>query len=275
MKGRITKSSRLGGGEFQHTRGFNAARQEPGLTEDGPKKDRLEKEALFLNAVFLREPEARASLERISDALPKSIEAGETPPRPEEEVRDWCRRWNLNAPWCQEAAEQLISQWWLELQPGGERFSSDALRSRSSSEERATQVFRDPLNIDFGFWATTQQIRKEFEEQCESVLNRELKTFCDRIEQQAPAAGMERTPEKREFDHFYWLARRVVHGESASYMKRFTASLENVSIRAINKAVNELARDLELTIGRPRQNIVRHRVVESVARAKKRRKRTG
>jgi hypothetical protein len=268
-------SSRLGGGEFQYTRGFNATRQEPGLAEDGPKKARLEKEARFLDAVFHLAPEARVSLDRTADALPKTITGGDTPLISSEKVRDWCRRWNITAPWCHEAAEQLILLRWLELQPGGEQFSWDALGRRASSEERAAQPFHDHLEIDCGFWAVTQQTRKEFERQCGSAPKRVLKTYCDRIEQQALGAGMERTPEKREFDHFHWLARRVVHGESASYMKEFTAALDNVSIRAINKAVKALALDLELTVGRRRENIIRQRVVQSVARTKKSRKRTG
>lgn len=274
MKGRVANSSRLGGGEFQQIRGFNAARQESGLVHDGPTKERLEKEALFLHAVFEAEPEARASLEKIASSLPKLLEGNDLPPVPEQELREWCGLWNLNAPWCLDAARQFVWVFWLQARLDGERFSFEALRSRSSAEETATQPFRDQhLSIDFGSWPVTQRTRKEFEEECESLLKQKLKTFCDRIEQQAQAGGMERTREKREFDHFYWLARRLVHGESAAYMKNFTAGLENISVRAINKAVNELARDLELNLGRPRANIIRQAVTRSVAFTGKRRKR--
>jgi hypothetical protein len=260
MKGRIAKSSRLGGGEFQYARGFNAARQEPGLTENGPRKERLEKEALFCLAVFEAEPEAQTSLKEISDSLPNAVGASGIPSVPEKAISDWCSRWNLSAGWCREAAEQFVLQWWLEAQPGGEQFSSEELRKRSSAQERTTQLLQDPLKIDFGFWPVTQQTRKEFEEQCRDRLKQELKAFCDSVEKQAVAADMVRTPEKRAFDHFYWLARRVVHGESAADMKQSTASLNDVSIRAINKAVNALARDLQLTLGRQRENPVCQRV---------------
>lgn len=272
MKGRIAKSGRLGGGEFQYRRGFNTARQEPNLTEDGPTKERLEKEARFLEAVFEMEPEAQESLERIANSLPKFVESDDLPAVPEHELQKWCRRWNLNAPWCADAARQLVWTFLLQARLEGERFSFEALRNRSSAAERATQPFRDQhLKIDFGFWPVTQQTRKEFEAECENLLRQELRRFCDQIEQQALAAGMERTREKREFDHFYWLARRVVHGESASHMKRFTLGLENVSIRAINKAINALARDLELTLCRPEENIVGRRAAGSAASAGKRR----
>jgi hypothetical protein len=256
MKGRIAKGSRLGGGEFQYARGFNAARQELSLPGDGPTKERLEKEALFFLAVFQAEPEAQTSLKKISDSLPNAVAARGIPLVPEKAILDWCSRWNLSAVWCREAAEQFVLQWWLEAQPGGEQFSSEELRKRSSAHEKATQPLRDPLKIDFGFWPVTQQSRKEFEEQCRDRLKQALKPFCDYVETQALAADMVRTTEKRAFDHFYWLARRVVHGESAADMKQSTASLTDVSIRAINKAVNALAGDLELSLGRPKDNII-------------------
>lgn len=274
MKGRIPKSNRLGGGEFQHIRGFNAVGHQPGLAHDGPTKERLEKEARFLHAVFEAEPEARASLEEIANSLPKLLEGNELPPVPEQLVREWCSRWNLNAAWCLDVARQFVWVFWLQARKDGHRFSFEALRNRASAEEAAAQPFRDQhLSIDFGSWPLTQRTRKEFEGECEGIFKRKLEMFCDRIEQQAEAAGMERTPEKREFDHFYWLARRTVLGESAAHMKRFTAGLENISIRAINKAVNELARDLDLNLGRPRENIIRQRVTLSVARTGKGRKR--
>jgi len=230
----------------------------------------------LFHALFEVDPESQAALERVADSLPKFIEGDNWPPVPEQEIRQWCDRWNLTAPWCADGARQFIWMFWRQARPDGERFSSEALRSSSSAAETATQPFRHRyFKIDFGFWAITRQTRKEFEEQCHSVFKWALETFCDGIEQQAQFADMERTREKREFDHFYWLARRLVHGESAHFMKDFSASLDGVSIRAINKAVNALARDLELTVTRPRETIVRQRAVGSFARAMKRRKRTG
>ena len=60
---------RLGVGEFEYPLGFNVSRVEPGLDHDGPTKERLHKEALFLKAVFEVEPTTQASLEEIPSPM--------------------------------------------------------------------------------------------------------------------------------------------------------------------------------------------------------------
>ena len=70
-------SGRLGSGEFQYTDGFNVGRAEPELKQDGPTKERLDMEALFLNAVFEVEPAAQESLESILATLPMFVMDGE------------------------------------------------------------------------------------------------------------------------------------------------------------------------------------------------------
>jgi len=68
------------------------------------------------------------------------------------------------------------------------------------------------------------------------------------MEKQAIAAGMERTHEIREPDHFRWLARRIVKGEGIADIHRSLGSSASITPKAIGEAINELARELELTL---------------------------
>ena len=239
-------SGRLGSGEFQYTDGFNVGRAEPELKQDGPTKEQLHMQALFLNAVFEVEPAAQESLESILATLPMFVMDGELPKVEPDKIKQWCSRWHLNVRWCEEFAEQRVLQLWLESR--NSRYSLTALKERAQAQELATQPFQDlRLVIDCGFWPITQLTRKEFKGQCQRLFEEKFKEFCHAVEVKAKA-GMKRTREKREHDHFVWLARHLVKGEKAGDIKRFSANLEKTSVRAINKAITALARELELPI---------------------------
>jgi hypothetical protein len=167
---------------------------------------------------------------------------------------------HLTADWCREYAEQKILFMWMQSQPGGEQYSLDSLAKRAAVQEAAGQPFQEhPLQIDFGYWPVTQLTRDEFRSECKSLLESEFEAFCDRIENLAIAAGMERTPEKRELDHFCWLARNLLKGESAADISRGSAKLQRLTARAVSKAIEELAKDLELT-PRKREGVLRNRI---------------
>ena len=72
--------------------------------------------------------------------------------------------------------------------------------------------------------------------------------FCESLEEQAIAGGMEGTRDMREPVHFQWLARRIVKGERIADIHRSLASSVSNTQRAIGKAINELARALDLTL---------------------------
>ena len=65
MEKKRTKRHRLGVGEFQYKDGFNVARMEPGYKANGPTLERMDREALFLEAVYEVEPKVLNSLETI------------------------------------------------------------------------------------------------------------------------------------------------------------------------------------------------------------------
>jgi hypothetical protein len=247
LKGKHDKALRMGLGEFQYPGGFNATRQEAGLDLDGPKKERLHAEALFLEAVFAVEPKVRSSLQALTKASSALSMHDDLPPALKEKIRRWCSRWHLNSRWCEEFAEQFVLQQLFESQPGGEKYSEEELKRRADAQERATQPYKEHrLKIDFGAWPITQWTRKRFLEECQRIFDRDVSAFCDGIERRAEADGMQRTREKRELDHFLWLARILVKGETADRIKRFSPKMEKISTHAIRKAITTLAFELDL-----------------------------
>jgi hypothetical protein len=249
MKKKHTKRQRLGIGEFHYKKGFNVARMERGLDENGPTMERMHREQLFLDEVFEVEPKVLSSLEAILSDVPKDSKDRPIPPLIDRKLREWCSRWNLNAPWCLEFVQQLAVHRSFLSKPGAKEFTFKSMKARASAQQRAADPFRDQLfKIDFGSWPLSQQTKSVFREECERLFRRKLNAFCDSLEEQAIAAGMERTREMREPVHFQWLARRIVKGERIADIHRSLASSISTTQRAIGKAINELARALELAL---------------------------
>jgi hypothetical protein len=202
-----------------------------------------------MKAVFEVEPATQDSLEEILRGLKRPTAGVAFPKIPKEQLQKWCARWKLRAPWCEEFAEQLIRTWWLQSRAGGDSYSDEALRERAVAQELAAQPFQEHrLVIDFGAWSVTQLTKIKFREECQIRFDRELNLFVDKVEQLAVDAGMERTREKREEDHFYWLARYLVKGETTAEIHRFSPKMQNSSRRAITKAIFTLAADLDLPL---------------------------
>src|SRR5580704_10963074 len=249
MKGKHEKRERLGRGEFQFSGGFNVNRMDPGLNHDAPKMERVHREARFFEAVFSAEPAVMEMLESIERELPEGLEGNSLTPIAQARVAEWCSRFNLNAPWCREVGEQMVLAMWLESREGGECYSEDALRKTTAAQELAAQPFQEHrLAIEFGFWPITRMTRSEFRDECGRVLEVKFKEFCDHIEKLAISDGMERTPEKREMDHFLWLARYQVKGQNATEIKKFTPGMEHITTDAITRAIRALAKELELPL---------------------------
>jgi len=250
------ENRRLGVGEFEYGAGFNANRQERGYDRDGPRKSRLNLEALLLEVLFEIEPEVEDSLDRIADTLPGSVGVeGPDPAVPREKVREWMRRWNLEAEWCRKAAEQFVLVWWRRTQRGGQAYRFEALKRRAHHDEKAAQPFMDcRLKIDFGSWPLTQWTKPKFKERCRKKFEKELLAFCSEIEKKAVAIGMIRTREKRERDHFNWLARRLIKRESATAIQRTIPLPDRPTTRAINKAINTLASELDLRLPKSKRS---------------------
>jgi hypothetical protein len=249
MEKKRTKRHRLGIGEFQYKEGFNVARMEPGLDANGPTMERMHREALFLEAVFELEPKVLSSLEVILSGVPKDAKVRPIPPLIDRRLREWCSRWNLNATWCLEFLQQLAVHRSLLSKSGAKKLTFKSMKARASAQQRAADPFKDQhFKIDFGSWPLTQQTKSAFRKECERLFRRELNAFCNSLEEQAIAAGMERTREMREPVHFQWLARRIVKGERIADIQRSLASSVSATQRAIGKAINELARALDLAL---------------------------
>lgn len=219
------------------------------MNQNGPKMERLHREAKFLEAAFAVERAVMEMLESIAPELPESLDGNSLTPVAQEKVAEWCSRFNLNAPWCRELGEQMVLAMWLESREGGECYSEEALRKTAAAQQLAAQPFQERrLTIEFGFWPITRMTRSEFRDECERVLEVKFKEFCDEIEKLALSVGMERTREKREMDHFLWLARYQVKGQTAAEIKSFTPGMERITTDAITRAIRALAKELELPL---------------------------
>ena len=75
-----------------------------------------------------------------------------------------------------------------------------------------------------------------------------LKDYCDRIESSAVTAGLKRAPRRRELEHFDWIVRYQIKGETFASIARNASYKFMGGRQTVRKAVVELAEYLELTL---------------------------
>lgn len=153
-------------------------------------------------------------------------------------LKEWASRWHLEDNWCLELALQTICMW--DLNPS----SRGAFHSATGGKQLDTAR----LAPDLGSWNPTRESRAEFQANAKVQFELILDQYCDAVETQAIRAGLKRTREKRSFAHFYWLARFQVHGETPAHIWRFDPARHQGSRRAVEKAIKDLARLIELTL---------------------------
>jgi len=75
-----------------------------------------------------------------------------------------------------------------------------------------------------------------------------LDLYCDRVENDASDAGLKRSPKKRETEHFDWLARYQVKGESFASIAKNASYKFRGGRQTVRKAVVKLAEYLSLRL---------------------------
>jgi hypothetical protein len=160
----------------------------------------------------------------------------------EQALAAWTGRWHLTDHWCAVLARDTV-RWWAS-QPGvsGWEFSAKGI---------FVGMFAfpiQPLALDQFYYDPTWRRRGDFKKFVFDKVAQALEVYCDRVEADALAAGLKRSPRKREVVHFDWLARYQVKGES------FASIAQNASYRfkggrqTVRKAVVELAEYLSLQL---------------------------
>ncbi len=126
-------------------------------------------------------------------------------------VLAWSRRWHVDVDWCRDQALWTLMRW--------ERVPADDPAHTTWSLERGSQfqpVVRGwpPFRFYHAPWDPTDTSRTIAAQAIRSAFEQKLAHYLDSVEEAAQASGMRSTPEKRSDDHFAWLARYQIGGES-------------------------------------------------------------
>ena len=174
-------------------------------------------------------------------------------------VLEWSSRWKLTGRWCLESIVQTLS-WW-HLRP------FELAQKTWHHEELTSQPFPVPRpELKLRPWDPTLLTRSDYEDEVRSIIDRQIARYLDEVEERARAAGLIKTPERREPEHFYWLARYQIKGErpaeiaegrdlggcwsrigSSSEEEAALARDRAAKVQAVKKAIARLAKFISLT----------------------------
>jgi hypothetical protein len=154
----------------------------------------------------------------------------------------WARRWHLTDPWCVRIALDTLHWWAANPQAGGWEFEGTAIFP-------GFFPFKiEPLQFGPFYYDPTWRRRLDFERNVRDQVNRGLTAYCDQVEADALRAGLKIAPRKRGLEHFDWLVRYQIKGESFASISRRSSYKFSGGRQTIRKAVVELAGYLALTL---------------------------
>jgi hypothetical protein len=171
-----------------------------------------------------------------------------------QKMMDWSYSHNLDAFWCRQSAYETLDLWCYE---------EDSRKSRFWYWEYGREIdlkFLRILSPKFVFEYTTlypqSGLRGEVEEKIREDFEKKLKSFLDGCESAAEFQGLKATPVKLDLIHFDWLVLRQVRKPPMTCKQIFERYQDQVkfeglrhvtTVRAVEKAVKELADELGLT----------------------------
>lgn len=134
----------------------------------------------------------------------------------------WADRWGLNTAWCLQRAVETLRQRVM-----GEHTAAHQLHDPmrwGASVVLMHAPLPEPIVFQNEGWSPTLQRRADYRQSAVEKFLDDLSTYLDRIEMDAEAAGMVRTPLTTQMDHFRWLAlyqvREWSHKEIAKEFRR-------------------------------------------------------
>jgi predicted DNA-binding transcriptional regulator AlpA len=142
---------------------------------------------------------------------------------------DWCIHWVLNNKiyeWIAQEGQpdpgiQRIAQRWFQPLP----------------------LEHGPFRVDFDGWDLTEKLRTVFEAEVGKRFEAELRKYCDDRARDARAAGYVETRERRNPDHFAWLACYQVCRMSPSAI----AKALGVRLYTVQYSIKSLTEEICLT----------------------------
>jgi len=245
----------------------------------------LHNDAARSNSSLTDRPPAEA--EELRQAAARLIEwshrfnlRGRVPDNAADVIHEPAQSWSLSS-WPMRAAEETLWSWYTspdretllrEASPRWQRYAEQTaggvwleflnpiqLKQPVFRAEPDCRVANPPevsYEMNLLAWYVERESEKMFRARAREAFETWLDNFVDDRLQKATANGMTRAPEKRELDHFVWLALYQVERISASVI----AVACNVSVDAVKDALERTAGLIGLAMrpgrrGRPRKKM--------------------
>lgn len=157
-------------------------------------------------------------------------------------LRAWATRWHLTDDWCLVLARDTARRYVIHPDAQGWEFQGQGIVSGSFPFDI------EPLQLEPFYHDPTWRSRRDFKADVLERVRRALDDYCDRIEAAALAAGLKRAPRKRGVEHFDWLARYQVKGESFASIAKSASYKFQGGRQTVRKTIIELAEYLQLTL---------------------------
>jgi len=184
---------------------------------------------LFLARAAKLQPELLATLRKV-------------PVDDERALSAWAEHWHLSDRWCKLLARDTLRWWIAHPEVRGWEFES-------------TRIFAgffpfkiEPLKLGPFYHDPTWRRRRDFKKDVRQQVDEALDAYCNRIETNALAAGLKRSPRRRDVGHFDWLVRYQIKSQSFASIARQPSYKLSGGRQTIRKAVVELAHYIELTL---------------------------
>ncbi len=154
----------------------------------------------------------------------------------------WAKRWHLTDRWCVLLAGDTVRLYATHPDAPGWEFQGQGIVAGSFPFEIK------PLQLGPFYHDPTWRSRGDFSAYVLEQVRHAVDDYCDRVEEAALAAGLKRVLRKRGVEHFNWLARYQVKGESFAHIAKTAPYKFGGGRQTVHKAITELAQYLELTL---------------------------
>ncbi len=185
---------------------------------------------MFLERAATLEPELLKTLRRVKANDANGLLA-------------WAKRWNLTDPWCRALVRDTARWDATDRDARGWEFEVQGIFVGSFPFKTEPLLLPGPFYLDL-----TYLKRSDFKGLVLKKVAHAVDEYCDRTEAAARAAGLKRAPRKRGLEHFDWLARYQVKGESFVSIARNPGYKFKGGRQTVHKAITQLAKYLELTL---------------------------
>ncbi len=154
----------------------------------------------------------------------------------------WAKRWHLTDRWCLVLAHDTARRYAIVPNARGWEFQGQGIFVGSFP------FAIEPLQLGPFYHDPTWRGRADFKAHVLAQATRAIDDYSNRIDTAAEAAGLKRAPRRREVEHFDWLARYQVKGESFASIANTASYKFQGGRQTVRKAIVALAEYLGLKL---------------------------